>query len=330
MFFEEILLESTGDKRDRAPEIEKILKEKGVCILGTGDFTVSGIEMPDRTSLKGLGEASRILLDDAVEEGYAVKMGDHCRVSDLTLCGASGEWHQPTELGGRHGVGFVSNFTSKVKGRPVTHGILHALHIHAFSGGGITCTDTGYSCEASLSASDIRIERCGAGINISHFSEYHRFSGVQSVRNLYGCINNGGNNVFSACAFDGNTVGFLIDNSRGQSGNNSHGSAVGCTFNHSDSNNGVGIMVLGAQHGFVFSACQLFYSKIVLEDSVGIQITDLNGGRAEEIHVKGGSARFSGCNFSKAPRMVIDQAKVAWESGYFRNGDALTLKDMQA
>ena len=321
--FQDYVLESTGDLRDRAPEIEEMLKEKGVCILGTGTFCVSGIQMPDHTSLKGLGEASRILLSEEVTEGYAVKMGNHCRVSDLTLCGADGEWERPTELGRRHGVGFVSNFAPKAPGVVVSHGILHALHIYAFSGGGITCTDTGLACTASLCASDIRIHGCGAGINISHSSEYHRFTGIHCARNLYGCINNGGNNVFSACAFDGNTLGFLIDNSRGQSGNNSHGSAVGCTFNHSDSNQGVGIMVLGAQHGFVFSGCQLFYSKIVLENASGIQITDLNGGKAEEIHVKGGSARFAGCYFLKAPLVSIEDAEVCWESVFLRNGERI-------
>ena len=41
--------------------------------------------------------------------------------------------------------------------------------------------------------SDCHILNCGAGINIDHFSEFHKFTNVLSETNLYGCINNGGN-----------------------------------------------------------------------------------------------------------------------------------------
>ena len=61
----------------------------------------------------------------------------------------------------------------------------------------------------------------------------HMFTNIMASKCLYGCINNGGNNVFVNCGFNSNITGFLIDNSRGQSNNNSHGSAIGCTFNHS-------------------------------------------------------------------------------------------------
>ena len=55
---EAYVLSSTGNQKDRTEEIEKILKEKGSCVLGTGDFYVSGVKMPEGTTLSGLGEKS--------------------------------------------------------------------------------------------------------------------------------------------------------------------------------------------------------------------------------------------------------------------------------
>ena len=40
-------LESTGDKTDRTKEIEALLEEHGACLLGTGEFFVSGVTMPE-------------------------------------------------------------------------------------------------------------------------------------------------------------------------------------------------------------------------------------------------------------------------------------------
>lgn len=323
-------LNATGDARDRSAEIETCLCKTGVCILGPGDFTVTGIAMPPRSRLAGQGPATRLILADEVQEGYTVRLEDRCSVAEMMLLGTLGETKKPEEPGTRHGIGLIGDSAVRAPGKRITHCILHGLHIEGFSGGGVTCLDTGFPCEASMSASDLRIRHCGAGINIAHFSEYHRFHGVSCVRNLYGCINNGGNNVFAACSFDGNTVGFLIDNREGKSVNNSHGSVSACTFNHSDNNKGVGIMVLGAQHGYTFSACQLFYSKVVIEDSYGIQITDLTGGHSEEFRVKGGGlVRIAGANFVKPPKKKIaEDARVVWESNYLRSGDVLTLADL--
>ena len=150
--------------------------------------------------------------------------------------------------------------------------------------------------------------RCGAGLNIFSFSEYHSFTNILSAANLYGCINNGGNNLFSACHFSGNKTGFLIDNSRGQSNNNSHGSVVGCTFNHSDKNEGVGIAVLGATHGFLFTSCQLFFSKIVVENSYGIVFSDFNCGKKEEIiaTIQPNKYNFKDFMFKELPKTMVE------------------------
>jgi len=323
-------LESTCDKTDRSEEIEAKLKEFGVCILGSGTFTVRGIAMPPHSTLMGLGECSVLLLDESVAEGYAVRMNTYCTVKNLTLKGSEENISRPETLGTRHGIGFLGNATPKAYGNQPIDGIIESCRIRFFSGGGITCTDTGYSPSSSLCVSNCRIRSCGAGLNISHFSEYHKFTNVCCNANLFGCINNGGNNVFQGCSFDCNTMGFLIDNREKQSPNNAHGSAVGCTFNHTDSNRGVGIRILGSTPGYVFSACQIFFSAIEIENSKGILLDGCNFGRQESLRFRNSDLiTLQSCVFSEQlPTFEIENSpSVKIENCYTRAGEPILLPE---
>lgn len=305
----EFFLRPTGDTTDRSAEIEKLLQEYKVCILPPGTYYVSGVKMPDGTSLFGMGEGSQVILNEDVTEGCAIYMASCCTVKDLTVMGAAEELPRPTELGGRHGIGFIGTATLENRSGQPIDSIISGCRIRCFSGGGITCRDTGYGINSSLSVTDCRIHNCGAGINIAHFSEYHNFTNVTSTRNLYGCINNGGNNVFVGCGFDGNTLGYLIDNSQKQSNNNAHGTCTACTFNHTNSNKGVGIRILGSKPGYVFSGCQMFFSDIEVEDSTGIQFANFNFGKAPNIRIKGdGVVCFTDCIFSSQPVFELTEA----------------------
>ena len=324
------LLESTGDATDRSREIEEILQQKGCCVLGIGEFFVSGVTMPAKSTLMGLGEGSVLVLAPEVEEGETVRMGTCCRVENLSIAGSTEDLGRPASVGKRNGLGFVGDCTPKNRTPQIKYGIASNLHIYNFSGAGLALAGTGFSCDSSLAATNLRIHSCGVGIHIPYFSEYHKITNALCTRNIYGCINNGGNNVFTACSFDGNKVGFLIDNSDKAACNNSHGSAVACTFNHSDSNLGIGIQVLGASHGYVFSGCQLFFSQIVVENSLGVQFVDFNCGKDEKITVRGGGmVRFSGCSFSKPPVVTIkENPYVRWENCYYRSGEEVRLTDV--
>ena len=320
------VLEACGDKRDRKEEIEQMLKMQGVCILGSGVFYVSGVEMPDNTTLMGLGECSEVILQEEIRSGYTIAMGSRCTVKDLTIKGSAEDLPRPEELGERHGIAYLGNATGVEDSEfQSKDSIIEGCRIRSFSGGGITCTDTGYSIDCSLSVTNCRIHYCGAGINITHFSEYHNFTNVTCTKNLYGCINNGGNNMFVGCGFDGNTLGYLIDNSEGQSRNNAHGSCIGCTFNHTDHNKGVGIKLLGVGPGYVFTGCQVFFSKIVIENSEGVQFANFNFGREEGIAVKGGGVvRFSGCLFGTPPVFTLEDAPhVMVDDCYTRKGEVV-------
>ena len=327
------VLESTKDKRDRSREIEEMLSQKGVCILGSGDFFVSGIKMPDRSTIKGMGAATRLILSEEVSEGAAITLASFCTVREISISGAEADIDIPQDVGSRHGILFAGNATEKHFSDPQPkHGIISSCFISSFSGGGITCDKTGYSPASSLTVSDCHIFRCGAGINVSDFSEYHEFTNVLCVENRYGCINNGGNNVFVNCGFNCNITAFLMDNSKGDKNNNSHGSVVGCTFNHSDKNNGIGIYIRNTRHGYVFTGCQLFFSKIIIENSTKLVFNSFNTGRNVDIIIKGKHATDGGLitfnNFACNPMpriMIEDNDTVKFTNCYNNFGEPVVI-----
>lgn len=303
------ILAPTGDQRDRKQEIEEALRNFGTAKLLPGKFYVSGIEMPAGTSLFGFGAPSEILLLDEISEGAAIFLSSRCTVKDLAITGAEGDFPRPTEVGSRHGIAFLGDDDpANRKPNQIQDAILSELFIKNFSGGGVTCIGTGYNIDCSLSATNLRIHGCGAGIHIPYFSEFHKFTNVHSTRNLYGCINNGGNNMFSACAFDGNTTGFLIDNSEKKAQNHGHGTAVGCTFQHSGFNEGIAIDLRRVTIGYHFCACQLGGGKIRAENSKGISFSDFRIGGGVKISSLGKSAiAFHNCTFASPAEMEADK-----------------------
>ena len=327
----EYLLKSTHDQTDRTAEIEEMLTARGVCCLGSGVFYVSGVKMPPHSTLYGQNEATQVVLAPAVTEGAAIAMETFCTVRDLTVLDNEGETAIPadTTVGTRHGILFEGTATTKNWMGPdlKLNSLLHGVQIRGFSGGGLTCRDTGYYIRCSLTASDCHILHCGAGLNISHYSEYHEFTNMLCAENGVGCVNNGGNNVFLNCGFNGNRMGFLIDNSRGQTPNDSHGSAVGCTINHTDDNKGVGVMILGAKNGYVFSGCQMFFSKIVLENSAGIHFTGMNIGRGMEVSIKGGAlTMFTDCVcLGDITFRVEDNDALRVRNCFYKDGTEVTI-----
>ena len=322
--FNEYFLPCSNDGADMTAAIEEKLLQYGTCFLGSGTYIVTGIRMPEGSSLIGVGANTKLLLREDVAESYTVRLSTMCTVKNLSVLGAEDDISLMDCVGSRHGLAFVGTATLKDYKNQPRHAIINDCYIHGFTGGGITCTDTGYSVASSMTVSDCHIWNCGAGVNISHFSEYHTFTNVLCMHNLYGCINNGGNNVFVNCGFNGNKVGFLIDNSENQSPNNSHGSAVGCTFNHTDGNGGVGIKILNAKSGYSFTGCQLFFSHIVLEDSDDVIFSGLNTGRMVEIHVKGGKLTlFTDSSFGSPPDAICitDNDLVKFTNCWTRNGE---------
>ena len=319
-------LQSTNDRTDRTKEIEKALSETGACRLGTGDFYVKNIVMPERSVIAGEGVATRLILLEDMEECFVVKMASCCMVKDLYLLGSEETIVPQEETGNRHGIVFEGS-----KEKPGTEGPLYgtisSCYVTDFTGGAITCRNSGYPVSSSMNVSDCWLINCGVGIHIPYWSEYHKFTNVSATKCWYGCINNGGNNMFVNCNFSENQMGFLMDNSEKQSINETHGSAIGCTFNHSGQNQGTGIRILGTRNGYVFSGCQVFYSKIELDNVKGVIFDAFNFGRNEVIDVKGGAlTMFTHCMFGTQPQIsVVDNEHTKFINCYTRGGEPVGM-----
>lgn len=317
------------NKTDMTGAIMSMLTDTGYCHLGEGIFYVSGgIDMPDHSMLVGCGDKTIIRLLSSVQSGYILKLGSDCSVQDLTLSGgySSPAINEEDPVGTRHGVYFKGNSNGN-EGDVVTttrRCLLSNLRILNFAGGGITCHNTGYHHSSSILATNCIISSCHAGINIDFFSEYNRFTNMMIYNCHYACINNGGNNIFVACTFQGIT-GFVIDNSEGDKTNNAHGSCVGCSFNHQNDNVGNAIEIYGIINEFVFTGCQIFYGMIYIENSSGVVITSCNFGANESITVlNGGLVLFANNSFAGTPTITIENNQnVKFESCYTRSGSVV-------
>lgn len=321
-------LAPSGDTTDRTADILAMLTANGICRLGAGDYYVSNLEMPDGSSIIGSGYTTRIRLA-GTSDGYAIKMGSRCLVQDVRIAGSeASDMSFGSTIGGRHGILWEGDYTEN--STAPNRSMVNNVWIHNFTGGGITCYDTGYGTSNALEVSNAYVFLCWAGVNISYWSEYHKFTNVRAGDCRIGCVNNGGNNVFTNCDFSGNReIALLMDNSQGQSPNNTHGSCVGCVFNHTahsgTANSGVGIEITNCSSGFIFSGCQVFYSKINLTDSSGIVISSTNFGLDNcNITVSGGGGvLFSDCMVGGSiPVSVSNNANVRFVNCYQKSGSA--------
>lgn len=318
-------LASTGDTTDRTGDIQTLLNTTKICNLGPGDFYVTGVTIPTYGTLRGCGNATRIILAGSVSTGYAVKLQNYGCVKDVRIVGATSNL-TPDSVGTRHGILFEGTADSEEEQVTYFHSSILNCNISDFTGGGITCYNTGLAPGSNLEISDCVILRCGAGLNISYFSEFHRVTNVCSQNCLFGLIDNGGNNNFANCDFSSNGTGILIDNSTNQSRNNGHGSFVGCTVNHSGNNSGNAIQILGAENGEIFDAMQIFYGKIIINGSNGIRFIGTNLGSDVPIEITNSTVvTFDHCNIknsSSSPLTQSNNTALKFTECYLNNGTA--------
>lgn len=249
--------------------IQDALSKFGAVILAKGYHYVNNLTMPDNTTLKGLGNGSILKTTDSSAHGVIV--GSWCNIDNLKIEGtrSASSSSATTEAG----ILIEGNYESTPLRRNIK---ITNCFIQGFGAGGIVGRKTGYWVADSISATNCEITKCYAGIRLEDFCEFNRFTNILSYANYCGLLCYSGNNVFVNCSFSNNTVGvYLIGDSADLSGNNGHGTLVGCTINHSDNNNGFGILVKGISgNGFIFDSCQVWYGKVQVESSVGIVINN--------------------------------------------------------
>ena len=274
--------DETG-KTDMTGAIMSMLTDTGYCHLAEGIYYVSGsIDIPSGATLEGCGSGTIIRLLGNVTSGYICRLKEYSTISNIRFSGGYSDGDiSDGNIGGRKGVIFIGNRDGQDTG--VTPSTTKCCQVSNcwFENldSGIYGYNSGGGLQEGMIVSDCYFTRCKAGINLDYWTEYCKFTNIVTFQCYYGCINNGGNNVFTACTFHG-VIGFLIDNSGGNKQNCGHGTLNGCTFNHIDNMNnpselgkGLAVKIIGIVSGFIIANCQLWYGRVHIESSKGIQIT---------------------------------------------------------
>lgn len=323
--------DETG-KTDMTGAIMSMLTDTGYCHLGEGIFYVSGnIDMPDGSMLCGCGKKTVVRLLQSTTTGYCVKIGKFCTIKDISFEGAR-SFSMPSSKGTRNGIAFMAEYDASPS-VTTSHCMISNVWCKYFSGAGIYCHNTSINYAKGVYVSNAFIDTCYVGIDIDYYSEFNKFVNVCTAWCKYGCINNGGNNVFSNCTFHATDTGFFID---GTQPNNAHGTITGCTFCHIGSNAGKAIHIKDSANGFVINACQIWYNSINIENSSGIVISNCelgrgtNGAGATIVITGGDTVMVVGCVFMNdqnyAPDITItNNTKVKFVNCYGSvSGNAIT------
>ena len=248
---------------DATSVISTFLTSARYLKFGKGTVNVSGLDMPHGAMIEGSGPYTVFRLPASVTSGYAIKMTGSNIISNIRVSGDTTD-HEPVQtIGTRNGI--------VMTGSTVQTNRIVNVTIDNFNGRGLYLSETGPNHRDCLVAENLYITNCDAGICIEN-SEYNRISNTNIYYCWYGCINNGGNNIFTACTFHAYQC-FMMDNTSEAYPNNSHGSCIGCSFNHALGNSApgdYGILIEYATNGFIFSGCQIFYSKVYVGNSAGI------------------------------------------------------------
>lgn len=312
----------TGTQADMSSTILSKLNTYGQCNLAEGTYYVSGFEMPIGSILRGSGKNTVIVLLSSVSNGYCVRIHRNNTISDICFSGGSDApsdiWTEGTSLGSRHGIYLAENSDgASGESRDGSRcNIIENCFFFNFDGSGFYASNTGVALNRGVLMSNCYFEACKVGINVAYYSEYNKFDNCATYQCNVGCINNGGNNVFTACTFHGVKC-FVVDNSDGDKTNNSHGAAIGCTFNHANNmsqapGGGRGIEIVGAQMGFIFTGCQIWFSEIYIENSIGIHISDsqIAGNPATVTVIGDYGAMFQDCMFWEKPTLNVADSTV--------------------
>lgn len=304
---------STGNDTDRTTEINNLLSRYKHVKLGVGEFYVGKITVPTGCTLEGCGEKT-VLVKIATDANVPTVMANSkSTVKDLSIKGTLTE--EPTSE-----ATYDKDMTGIMVEGVVEPVIIQNCRITGFTHSGIHINNTGASCKSVL-ISDCEITNSNIGLNIIS-SEFMSVNNVVLRDNYIGCNNAGGNNKFTGCGFDSNGYGLIL----ADDANDGHGSCVACTFDH---NTVKSISANKINFGFIFSACQIHYGYIYIDDvSKGIQFNGCNFGQNVVIqqYAQWQALFINSCTFYQDVRSKEDYVanKIIYNDCYLYNGTQIT------
>ena len=303
----------------------------GYCKLSPGTFYIDVLAFPGGANavpvtIEGCGNSTELVITTASSYSYGIRISNGCAIKNLAI-----KYENPSytpapfpSFGLKHGIRIAP-----ATGQGKTNCTIENVSIENFDGAGILVHATGQDTQDGSHVTSCFVHNCGAGIWFTTNAEYNRVDCCDFSQNYYGAVCDGGNNVFTNCNFSGNIYGFYMDNSSGNLTNNTHGSVIGCTFNHEDYDSttlgkGYSIYMIGATSGMTFVGCQVFYGKIYLKNCMAIALNDFNFGKMTTVNsedtgividiVHDNSTTYTcfmnNCVFAIAPTINIDTSDV--------------------
>lgn len=301
---ESAYLIATGNQTDRTEEIVDMLNTYGICKLGKGIYYVSGVTMPNNSSIVGIGDGTIVRLLDASTDANTVTMGKRCTIENIRFVGADTRQGGSDTIGTRNGI-YVATGEIDTSENDLLCKISKCSFI-GFNGAGIKVFKTGYYMTHSISISDCKFKFNKVGLYLAEKAEYGVINNCLFNHNYFATRCDGGNNKYSNCGFDANSKGFVIDGTGITSSNNGHGSVVGCSFNH---NSIVGIDIKGNTNGMIFDACCIYLNtttesvdnSISISDSAGVTFANCSMGGVAVTNTNSNGTIFNGCRFAASP-----------------------------
>ena len=248
-----------------AADMERMLTDasKGTKTIRFNDGTYvfsSTINVPSDVSLIG---STKTVFKAASEASPAILMSlngsDNVFISHLTFDG--GMTSQPAEEGAQTGVSIVSCRSVNIENVEFVGWSKQGLYSKTMSSYGEEDEGKFYK---HMQITNCRFYFNYCGNYFDYRCEYTQMLNCVWGENYIGTVNCGGNNSYVSCQWNANNTGFKMEN---DGSNPAHGGCNGCTFNHNDNQ---AIQIDDCVNGWTFEGCQIFYGKIVLNESKGV------------------------------------------------------------
>lgn len=248
--------------------IDECSKNGEIIFIPKGEFLTEGLIIRNNTHIIGTLDSTIVLNKNSINKHcLLIGKGVNAIISNINIKGSNTEEYCPNR--GEY-IGIYVEQCERV--------LLDNILVEGFDKSGLYCTEIGYNNISeyykNLHVRDCRFEKNSYGITLYRRAEYVQFTNVTSAKNNIGCVNAGGNNMFSNCSFNRNKSGMYVVGGSDYP-NNSHGSAVSCQFNH---NLDESLVCNNVDVGYMFVGCQFYDGDIKINNSKGIILNACEGG----------------------------------------------------
>jgi len=247
------------DGRDDTTALRKALAAgPGVVYVGPGFYRWGDVSIPAGVAVVGAGRGT-IVRSSGPARIFVQQNVPDWAIRDMVLDGeAQGDWHE-REDAGRCGVFVDGCWGYEIVG----------VAFRNFNGAGLQLAHTNLENSGHSNGGDLeRICASGnyVGVRFDTRAEYLNAAELSCFHNVIGCAIYAGNVKITASNFGDNIDGIVIEDRE----NGSHGAISNCLVNH---NERYALLCRNALNGMAIDGCCFFYGTILLENSVGMNIT---------------------------------------------------------